>query len=133
MAPLGRFVLVVLATWRVTHLLAREDGPGDLLVRLRKVLGSGFLGSLMDCFNCMSLWVAAPLCLYIDRNPLKWLLIWLAVSGAACLLEKIVPDRHVVAEQLSQFEEGESQYGMLRTETRTAVESVGRSVKNDNA
>jgi len=128
-----RLVLVVFATWRVTHLLAREDGPADLLVRLRKVLGSGLLGSLMDCFNCMSLWVAASLCLYIDRKPLEWLLIWLAVSGAACLLERIVPDRHVVVEQLSQFEEGESHYGMLRTETRTAVESIGGSDKNDNA
>jgi hypothetical protein len=62
------------------------------------VLGYGFLGSLMDCFNCMSVWVAAPLCLYINRKPLEWLLIW---------LERIAPDRHIVMEQLSQFEEGE--------------------------
>ena len=31
----ARLVLAVLATWRLTHLLAREDGPADLLVRLR--------------------------------------------------------------------------------------------------
>ena len=32
---IGRFVLVSLAVWRVTHLLAEEDGPGDVVVRLR--------------------------------------------------------------------------------------------------
>ena len=42
MSELGfwpRFVLAVLATWRVTHLLASEDGPGDLIVRFRRLLG----------------------------------------------------------------------------------------------
>ena len=55
-----RLVLVVLATWRVTHLLAFEDGPGDVVATLRQRLGNGFFGKLMDCFYCMSLWVAAP-------------------------------------------------------------------------
>ena len=36
-----RFVLFVLATWRVTHLLASEDGPGDLIIRFRVRLGHG--------------------------------------------------------------------------------------------
>ena len=31
----SQFVLAVLATWRVTHLLASEDGPGDVVVRFR--------------------------------------------------------------------------------------------------
>jgi hypothetical protein len=30
-----KFVLAVLATWRVTHLLASEDGPADIIVRYR--------------------------------------------------------------------------------------------------
>lgn len=84
-----RVVLAVLATWRVTHLLVSEDGPADLLVHLRARLGSGLLGKLMDCFQCLSLWVAAPMALFVTRNPVEWLLIWLALSGAACLLERI--------------------------------------------
>jgi hypothetical protein len=52
-------VFGALATWRVTHLLAKEDGPANLVIRLRARLGDGFAGKLMDCFNCLSIWVAA--------------------------------------------------------------------------
>jgi hypothetical protein len=86
---LVRFVLAVLATWRVTHLLANEDGPADIVFRTRRWLGDGFVGSLMDCFNCMSLWIAAPLALFVSNDPLTWALSWLALSGGACLLERL--------------------------------------------
>jgi hypothetical protein len=86
---LMRFLLAVLATWRVTHLLANEDGPADIIFRLRRRFGDGFVGSLMDCFNCMSIWIAAPLALFVSTNPLTWVVTWLALSGAACLLERL--------------------------------------------
>lgn len=82
------FVLAVLATWRITHLLADEDGPADLIVRLRARLGDGLVGKLMDCFYCLSIWIAAPAALFVTRRPLEWLVTWLALSGAACLLER---------------------------------------------
>ena|SRR5881396_3616629 len=83
-----RFVPAVLATWRITHLLAYEDGPADLIARFRARLGAGFLGSLMDCFQCLSLWIAAPFSFFIARRPLPLVVAWLALSGAACLLER---------------------------------------------
>jgi hypothetical protein len=85
----GRFVLALLATWRVTHLLASEDGPADLMVRLRVRLGSSLAGQLMDCFNCLSMWVAAPAALFIERSFVEWLFGWLALSGGVCLLERL--------------------------------------------
>lgn len=84
----ARFVVAVLATWRMTHLLAKEDGPADLVVRLRASLGDGILGRLMDCFYCLSLWVAAPFSFFVCREPVETLLTWLALSGGACLLER---------------------------------------------
>src|SRR5579864_7248560 len=87
-----RFVLGALAIWRVTHLLANEDGPGDIIVRLRVWLGDRFIGKLMDCFKCLSLWIAAPAALFVSRKPLDWLFAWLALSGAACLLERTSHD-----------------------------------------
>jgi hypothetical protein len=83
------FVLAVLATWRVTHLLANEDGPADAIFRLRRWLGEGWIGGLMDCFNCLSLWIAAPTALFVSSSPLTWFVSWLALSGGACLLERL--------------------------------------------
>lgn len=91
------FVLAILAAWRITHLLANEDGPADLIVKLRATLGDSLAGKLMDCFNCLSLWIAAPAALFVTRAPLLWLFVWLAISGAACLLESAVqqlPEAH---------------------------------------
>jgi hypothetical protein len=83
-----KFVLAVLATWRVSHLLANEDGPFDIIVRIRATLGEGLLGGLMDCFKCLSLWVAAPIALFLTHTPWVWTVSWLALSGGACLLER---------------------------------------------
>ncbi|NJD68951.1 MAG: DUF1360 domain-containing protein [candidate division NC10 bacterium] len=113
-----RVVLAVLATWRVTHLLANEDGPADLLVHLRARLGSGLLGKLIDCFQCLSLWVAAPMALFVSQNLVEWLLMWLALSGAACVLERI-GQPPVVMEPIPPETKGnvEVNDGMLWSET----------------
>jgi hypothetical protein len=83
-----RIVCCVLATWRITHLLTAEDGPGDVVVRLRASLGPSVLGRAMDCFYCLSVWVAAPLAPFVSTDPLEWAFTWLALSGGACLLER---------------------------------------------
>jgi hypothetical protein len=123
-----RFVLAALATWRVTHLLASEDGPADLIVRFRARLGHGLAGKLMDCFNCLSLWTAAPAALLVSRKPLDWLATWLALSGSACLLERLGHEP-VVIQPVSQPAEGDVN-DVLRSETIGAAE---RSRAGDSA
>jgi|SRR5688572_9134944 len=103
LSPWLRFVLAVLATWRVTHLLAREDGPFDILVRFRTLLGQGMLGRLFDCFYCLSIWVAAPLAWVIFKNPWDLFLAWLALSGAACLIDRFFREP-VIIQPLSNEE-----------------------------
>lgn len=85
----ARFVLAALATWRVTHLLANEDGPGDIVFRLRRRLGDSPIGGLMDCFNCLSFWVAIPATFVLTTRPVLWAVSWVALSGAACLLQRL--------------------------------------------
>ena len=127
-----RFVLAVLATWRVTHLLASEDGPADLIVRFRARLGHELAGKLMDCFNCLSLWIAAPAALFVSRKPLDWLFTWLGLSGAACLLERLGHEP-VVIQPISQTLEGDVS-NVLRSETVGAAErSSSGEDANDNA
>jgi Protein of unknown function (DUF1360) len=83
-----RFLVGTLATWRITHLLVEEDGPADVVVRLRRRAGDGWVGQAMDCFYCLSIWTAAPVAAAVARRPREAPLIWLALSGAACLLER---------------------------------------------
>jgi len=87
-SPWFRLTLSVLATWRVSHLISQEDGPFDVIVRLRDRAGDGVLGKLMDCPYCLSLWIAAPLALLLARTPGAWCVAWLAISGGSSLLEK---------------------------------------------
>ncbi|MGZ5132567.1 MAG: hypothetical protein ACXWJ7_07070 [Caldimonas sp.] len=118
----ARLLVAVLATWRLTHLIAREDGPADLIVRLRAQLGGGWLGHLMDCFNCASLWLAAPLAWWLATTLADGVVLWLALSGAVCLLERASGERLVI-QPLNTEPKGESD-GMLRTEpggARTAA------------
>lgn len=120
-----RFVLAGFATWRVTHLLASEDGPADLIVRFRARLGRGPAGSLMDCFNCLSFWVAAPAALFVSLRPLDWPFTWLALSGAACLLERAGHDP-VIIHPGSPPAEGDIN-NVLRSEAVGAAEGSGDS------
>ena len=60
--------LSVLAIWRITHLLSAEDGPWDVVIRLRKSAGDGFWGELLDCFYCLSLWIAVPFACWLGED-----------------------------------------------------------------
>lgn len=89
--------LAILAVWRLTHLFYAEDGPFDLFARLRGFAGTSFFGKLLDCFYCLSLWVAAPFALVLERAWCERALLWLALSAAAILINRIAdalaPDR----------------------------------------
>jgi hypothetical protein len=79
-------ILGILGVWRITHLLHAEDGPWNLLVKLRQSLG--FAGQVLDCFYCLSLWIAIPFALGVGQSWKERLLLWPALSGAAVLLQR---------------------------------------------
>lgn len=81
-------ILGVLAVWRITHLLNAEDGPGRIFAKFRRMAGEGFWGELLDCFYCLSLWIAAPMAYFLGTSWGERLLLWPALSGAAILLER---------------------------------------------
>jgi hypothetical protein len=114
------FILAALAVWRVTHLLASEDGPAELIVKLRVALGESLAGKLMDCFNCLSLWIAALAAFFVARTPLAWLMVWLALSGAACLLQRLVPEPALTL-PFTQPTEGDVSH-VLWSETSSSAE-----------
>ena len=93
MSELYRLLLGVLGVWRITHLLQAEDGPGDVIVRIRRAAGDSSVGRLLDCFYCLSLWVSLPMALIIGRNAIERVLLWLALSAGAILLERVTSER----------------------------------------
>ncbi len=86
--------LGTLCTWRITHLLQAEDGPWDVVVRIRHRAGDGFWGNLLDCFLCLSLWIAAPLAYLTGEGWAERFLLWPALSAGAILLEKVTDHHH---------------------------------------
>ena len=82
-------LLGVLCVWRLTHLLVAEDGPWRSLARLRAAIGGGFWGALLDCFYCLSLWVAIPFAAVVGGGWPERVIAWFGLSGGAILLERL--------------------------------------------
>jgi len=82
-------LLSILAVWRVTHFFWGEDGPGDIVIRIRRLAGDGFFGRVLDCFYCLSLWVAIPFAIVIGGTWPERVIAWFGLSGGAILLERI--------------------------------------------
>jgi hypothetical protein len=88
MSEFYRLTLGILGVWRVTHLLHAEDGPWELIARLRRFAGAGVFGRAMDCFYCLSLWIAAPAAFILGQSRVEQGLLWLALSAGAILIER---------------------------------------------
>jgi hypothetical protein len=88
-AGITEFIICTFAVWRITHLFSQEDGPFDLVIRFRKLFGQSFFGNLLDCFYCLSIWIAIPFAIWLAAGWTDGIIVWLALSGAACLLFKL--------------------------------------------
>jgi hypothetical protein len=82
------FFIALLAVWRVSHLIQAEDGPFSIIAGLRKAAGNSVWGKLMDCFYCLSMWIAFPIAWLCGTGWFHIVLLWLALSGGAILLNE---------------------------------------------
>jgi hypothetical protein len=127
--------LGILAVWRITHLLQAEDGPWDAVIRLRRLVGNGFWGALMDCFYCLSLWIAAPFAIWLGADWRERFLLWLSFSAGASLLQKLTTrDAGIHAAPYMEEPGKEKSYGMLWTEEKSNdSQSEARSGKESSS
>jgi hypothetical protein len=107
------FLLGMLCVWRITHLLVAEDGPWRCVARLREAASGGFWAGVLDCFYCLSLWVAIPFALLIGETLFERVVLWPALSGAAMLLERATGSTEH-ATPAAYIEDKENGDGMLR-------------------
>jgi hypothetical protein len=110
-----KWLLGILCVWRITHLLQAEDGPWDVVVHLRRRAGTGFWGQLLDCFYCLSVWIAAPFAVFLGETLSQRLLLWPALSAGAILLERATDHRYNETPAL-YVEESEDQYVLRQNE-----------------
>ena len=95
-------MLLCLATWRLSHMVALEDGPWDCFARWRRRVGAvrnvgGYWtadrswAKLWICPLCLSVWIAPVLLFaYQSEEWPRWVILVLALSGAASLLELLI-------------------------------------------
>ena len=100
-----KFVIYALAVYRLTHLLVFEDGPFDVFDWLRAKAGvyvaivttnppqeqftaDTFLGRLLLCPLCLSVWVAgvAVIAMWLNLVVCDMIASWLALAGVSVLL-----------------------------------------------
>lgn len=90
MDNLEKYVIVVIVVWRLTHLISSEDGPFDLIIKIRKMAGTTFFGALMDCFYCLSIWIGLLCACFIFGEWHEIVVLTLYYSGASILIEKLI-------------------------------------------
>lgn len=85
-------LILALAIYRLSRLLAIEEGPARMFVRYRQAGINLGLGALVTCFYCTSVWVSIVLPLvWLSGLPGQVFVLWLAVAGAACFMFALEP------------------------------------------
>lgn len=109
-----QLIVGVLVVWRIAHLFFAEDGPWDAMAWLRGV-AAGFWAGLLDCFYCLSLWIALPFAMLLGRSPVERFLLWPALSAGAILLQRVSAGEDTAGKII--FSEARETTDVLRQET----------------
>ena len=90
------YLILALATWRLSSLLSIEDGPYDIFDRLRAYVGIWYddysiaqsnneLARMLKCVWCVSVWIGVLMTVvyWLLGDVVIWLVLPLALSAAA--------------------------------------------------
>jgi hypothetical protein len=95
------FLLTALAIWRISSLLAREDGLFDIFLRIRhyvgvryddksETYGTNTVSKGILCVWCSSLWFTPFASLLFATDPVEWLIYTLSLSTIVILFESTI-------------------------------------------
>jgi hypothetical protein len=99
--------VLILATWRLSSLLAQERGPFELFERLRYWAGVRYdvysqqdprneMARGLVCIWCNSVWIGTPLAVlgvWMEGLPWYWVpLLALALSAGAIALNRLIEE-----------------------------------------
>ena len=83
------FAVMTLAVWRVSFLIAQDEGPFSLIEKVRSRIDpnqSSWLGRGVRCVGCVSFWVSLAAALIVQASAWEWL----GMAGGALLIHKAV-------------------------------------------
>jgi len=93
MVSITDLIILILATYKISHLFALEDGPFEILSKFRDWAGVSYSEhSVMQgtnefskgliCLNCNSMWFGIVIVIFYVLCPIAiWLLLPIAISG----------------------------------------------------
>lgn len=99
MSDLILLIVASFTCYRLSELIAVDDGPGDIFKKTRMILGAynlnedgvpaSSLGRAIICPYCIGIYFAAALAL--SQWGISWdtLLYWLAIAGGQAFLQNI--------------------------------------------
>jgi len=96
------YLILALATWRISAMLSYEDGPWFVFRRLRKLIGimyyeeddatvepDTFFGSLFGCVWCLTIWIGTVVWIAYNLWPdVIYPLVPFALSAGAIMIER---------------------------------------------
>lgn len=106
MTPLILLV-VTLATWRISSMVANERGPFGVFYRIRERVGiqhgddgrpfivpEKFLAELFSCVWCNSVWIGCGLTILLAVSPgaTFWISLPFSMSALAIMMQKFIGD-----------------------------------------
>lgn len=107
MVHLTEFIVASFACYRLATLVAIDNGPSDIFLRLRTKAGCCAaaeqgrgkeqgpcisLAALLNCPYCLGLWFAPVLALLIAGSVQEYILLSLGIAGVQTFLQEITND-----------------------------------------
>lgn len=86
------WILALLTTYRVSHMIAGEEGPFGIFHWVRSHVDSEqktWVGRGLNCIMCVSFWIALPVS-WLVIGYLSWL-HWLGLAGGVLVLRQMLP------------------------------------------
>lgn len=90
-----KLIVLILATFRLTELIVKDDAPYDVSKKLRQTAGRNAHKSIhhktfadaIHCKYCVGIWAAIIIIALSKVKGLKWIVDILAIAGGQSLIE----------------------------------------------
>ncbi len=83
------FLVAALATYRISFMIAQEDGPFDLFSKLRGMVGQReWYGRGMHCTLCISFWISLLAACFISPSWIMVIPYGLGIAGAVLVAHR---------------------------------------------